>query len=85
MIFNARRARTEQLPLFADYPVPVRRVFIWFDELTDRQRVQYAVGAILFLVACAGYLLGLGSTIVLRRLETEDAALVEDHPATLKA
>jgi hypothetical protein len=31
--------------------------------------------AILFLLACGGYLLGLGSTILLQRVEAQEAAL----------
>jgi hypothetical protein len=70
-----RRVRSQQGPLFAGYPAPMRRVLFWYDRLTEWQRVQYAVLAMLFLLACGGYLLGLGSTIVLRRVEMEEAAL----------
>jgi hypothetical protein len=52
-----------------------RRVIIWFDSLTDWQRLQYVGAAILFLVACTGYLLGLGSTMIVQRVEMETAAL----------
>jgi hypothetical protein len=55
--------------------VQLRRLIFWYDTLTDWQRVQYALAAILFLVACAGYLLGLGSTMVVQRMEMESAAL----------
>lgn len=73
--FNVRRARVPQGPPLADYPAPLRRVIFWYDRLSDWQRVQYALVAIMFLLACGGYLLGLGSTIMLRRVEIEDAAL----------
>jgi hypothetical protein len=56
------------------YPRLVRRVFAWYDRLTDRQRVEYAIAAMLFLLACAGYFLGLGSTMLLSRVEAQDAA-----------
>jgi hypothetical protein len=66
----------------------MRRVIFWFDSLNDWQRLQYAVVAILFLLACGGYLLGLGSTIVLARVESEQAtldaeALPTDEPTPL--
>ena len=76
MIFsNTRRPRTPQGPPLAGYPAPLRRLIFWYDALNDWQRVQYAVAASLFLLACGGYLLGLGSTMVLQRVESEDAAL----------
>jgi hypothetical protein len=64
--------------LLAGYPRGVRRVFYWYDGLTDRQRVQYACIAILFLLACGGYLLGLGSTILLQRVEAQEAILAAE-------
>ena len=82
MIFNERRIRTQQGPLLAGYPAQVRRLMFWFDQLTDWQRVQYALGLILFLLACAGYLLGLGSTIMLQRVQQEDEALAAAPLAT---
>ena len=69
MIFGERHARTQPAALLAGYPPRVRRLFIWYDALTDWQRVKYAGVAILFLLACGGYLLGLGSTMVLQRVE----------------
>jgi len=75
IFFNNRRARTQQWQLLAGYPAPFRRVLFWYDRLSEWRRVQYAVLAMLFLLACGGYLLGLGSTIVLRRVEMEEAAL----------
>jgi hypothetical protein len=56
----------------------------WFDALSDWQRVQYACLAILFLLACGGYLLGLGSTIVLARVEADQAALAAQPLPTLE-
>ena len=70
-----RVSRTEQRPLLAGYPASLRRVIFWYDSLTDWQRVQYAIVAMLFLIACGGYLLGLGSTIILQRVEAQEAAL----------
>jgi hypothetical protein len=78
--FNARAIREAHGPLLAGYPPPLRRVFFWYDNLSDFQRVQYAVIAMLFLIACGGYLLGLGSTIVLARVEAEQAAALADAP-----
>src|SRR3954470_10899137 len=57
------------------YPPRVRLLFHWFDGLSDWQRVRYALTGIVFLLACAGYLLGLGSTILLQRVEAHDAEL----------
>lgn len=59
----------------AGYAPAVRRLIFWYDGLTDRQRLQYIGIAILFLLACGGYLLGLGSTIMLQRVEAEEAFL----------
>jgi hypothetical protein len=78
--FNARAIREPHGPPLAAYPPLLRRVFFWYDSLTDWQRVQYAVIAMLFLIACGGYLLGLGSTIVLARVEAEQAAALADAP-----
>jgi hypothetical protein len=69
------RARPPQRALLAGYPSPVRRLFFWYDRLTDWQRVRYALIAVVFLLACAGYMLGLGSTVLLQRVEAEDATL----------
>src|SRR5580765_7071886 len=57
------------------YPPRVRRVFFWFDGLSDWQRVRYALTGIVFLLACAGYMLGLGSTVLVQRVEAHDAEL----------
>ena len=70
LIFDERRARTQSGPLLAGYPPHVRRLFAWYDALSDWQRVKYALAAILFLLACGGYLLGLGSAMVLTKMET---------------
>ena len=79
MIFkDERRPRTEQGPPLAGYPAAVRRLFFWFDQLSDAQRLKYALAAILFLLACGGYLLGLGSAIVLQRVEAESNALAAE-------
>jgi hypothetical protein len=68
-------------PWLASYPPRIRRAIVWYDRLNDWQRVQYALALALFLLACGGYLLGLGSTLVLRRVEVLDAALaVEPQP-----
>jgi hypothetical protein len=72
---NKRHPRTAQGPPLAGYPARLRRLVFWYDDLNDWQRVQYAVAASLFLLACGGYLLGLGSTMVLQRVELEDSAL----------
>jgi len=81
---NGRAVRTDPGPLLAGYPPTVRRVIFWFDSLTDLQRVQYACVAILFLLACGGYLLGLGSTIVLARVEAEQSELAAQPLETLE-
>src|SRR5207248_7022858 len=67
----ARAARKPNGPMLAGYPPAVRRALFWYDSLTDWQRIRYACVAILFLLACGGYLLGLGSTILLQRVEAE--------------
>jgi hypothetical protein len=64
------------------YPPRVRRVFHWFDGLSDWQRLRYALTGIVFLLACAGYLLGLGSTILLQRVEAHDAELAAQRLLT---
>ncbi len=55
----------------------IRQVVDWYDSLTDLERVKYGILAMLFLLACSGYLLGLGSTILVRRVEAESAQLAE--------
>jgi hypothetical protein len=82
--FNGRAVRPPQGPPLAAYPPPVRRVMFWYDSLSDWQRIQYAAVAGLFLLACGGYLLGLGSTIVLARVEAEQAALAAQPLPTLE-
>src|SRR6266566_4461316 len=72
---NKRQPRAPQGPFLAQYPARLRRLIFWYDGLTDWQRVQYAIAAGLFLLACGGYLLGLGSTMLLQRVQLEDAAL----------
>jgi hypothetical protein len=69
----ARRPRLPRPVYLAGYPRRVRRVIIWYDALSDWQRIQYVLVAIVFLVACAGYLLGLGSTILLHHVEAQEA------------
>ena len=64
------------------YPPRVRRVFFWFDGLSDWQRVRYALTGIVFLLACAGYMLGLGSTVLLQRVEAHDAELAAQRLLT---
>ncbi|HEY3060218.1 MAG TPA: hypothetical protein VGL99_14760 [Chloroflexota bacterium] len=76
------RARGPQRPLLASYPPRVRRIFAWYDALSDGQRVRYALIAIVFLLACAGYLLGLGSTVLLQRVEAEDALMAAQRLLT---
>jgi hypothetical protein len=66
----------------SSYPPRVRRVFYWFDGLSDWQRLRYALTGIVFLLACAGYLLGLGSTILLQRVEAHDAELAAQRLLT---
>jgi hypothetical protein len=78
LILDERRARTQPVALLAGYPPRVRRLFLWYDALSDWQRVKYALLAILFLLACGGYLLGLGSTMVLQRVEVDAAALAAE-------
>jgi hypothetical protein len=75
VIFDQRRPRTSTGPLLAGYPPRVRQLIFWYDALTDWQRIQYAAAAILFLLACGGYLLGLGSAMVLQRMDVEAAAM----------
>jgi hypothetical protein len=75
LIFNERRARIQPGPPLAGYPSWARSLIVWFDDLTDWQRIKYALAAILFLVACIGYLLGLGSTMVVQRVALESEAL----------
>jgi hypothetical protein len=60
----------------------VRRVLFWYDHLSDWQRVKYAGVAILFLLACGGYLLGLGSEIVLQRVAAQEALLAAEELPT---
>ena len=79
---NERRPRTPQGPPLARYPALLRRLMFWYDDLTDWQRVQYALAASLFLLACGGYLLGLGSTMVVQRVALEDAVLSAQALAT---
>ncbi|MBV9580693.1 MAG: hypothetical protein JO057_19100 [Chloroflexi bacterium] len=74
--FTRRVARPPQAPPLASYPPAVRRAFYWYDSLSDWQRIQYAGVAIVFLLACGGYMLGLGSAVVLARVESDDPALV---------
>jgi hypothetical protein len=80
MIFDERRARTQPGSPLAGYPAQVRRLVFWYDALSDWQRLKYAVAAILFLLACGGYLLGLGSTMLLQRVEFESAVLAAEPP-----
>jgi hypothetical protein len=77
---NQRTPRPPQGPPNAGYPASLRRVLYWYDGLTDWQRLQYTSVAILFLLACGGYLLGLGSAIVLARVDTEQALAAEALP-----
>ncbi len=55
----------------------VRQLVDWYDSLMDRERVKYGIFAMLFLLACSGYLLGLGSTILVRRVEAESAVAAQ--------
>ena len=75
---NGRLVRPAQGPPLATYPPTLRRVFFWYDSLSDWQRVQYAGVTIMFLLACAGYLLGLGSAIVLARVESQQELLAAE-------
>lgn len=47
----------------------------WYDAMSDWDRVKYGLAAMLFMVACGGYLLGLSSTLLLRRVEAQEANL----------
>ena len=82
MIFFSehRAARGPRRP--PGYPKPVLRLLSWYDHLSDRQRIQYAVASMLFLLACGGYLLGLGSTMLLQRVEAQDALAAVDEAPT---
>jgi hypothetical protein len=83
--FFERRPRSAEEQQLANYPPRIRRFFGWIDALTDWQRIQYACVAILFLLACGGYLLGLGSTILLQRAEAaQEAALAAAPLPTLE-
>ena len=42
-----RRPRLDVRPPQASYPAWLRRVLYWYDRLTEWQRIQYAVAAIL--------------------------------------
>src|SRR5262245_56031972 len=64
------------------YPPRIRRVFFWYDGLSEWQRVRYALYGVAFLVACAGYLLGLGSTVLLQRVEAQDAQVAAERLLT---
>src|SRR5919199_4552832 len=75
-----RRVRTERWPPQSAYPASLRRLMFWYDQLSDWQRIQYALCGVLFLVACAGYLLGLGSTVLLQRVQAEEAAALAAEP-----
>jgi hypothetical protein len=77
---NHRTPRPPQGPPLGGYPAFFRRVLFWYDNLNDWQRVQYCCVAILFLLACGGYLLGLGSAIVLARVDSEEALAAEALP-----
>jgi hypothetical protein len=80
--FEGSHAELPLGPWLAAYPPRVRRAIAWYDRLSDWQRVRYAGALALFLLACGGYLLGLGSTLVLRRVEVLDAALAAAPPPT---
>ena len=43
MIFGRRRVRDQPSSWLASYPPFAQRTFLWFDGLSDRQRLQYAV------------------------------------------
>jgi hypothetical protein len=55
-------------------------VFFWYDSLSDWQRIQYVGVTILFLLACGGYMLGLGSAVVLARVESDQSMLAAEVP-----
>jgi hypothetical protein len=82
VILLERRPRLPRPIYLAGYPRRVRRLFIWYDGLSDLQRVQYVLLVLAFLLACAGYLLGLGSTILLRHVEAEEATLAAQRLLT---
>jgi hypothetical protein len=69
-------------PPSPDDPSRLARLVAWYDSLTDWQRVRYGLAGMLFFVACAGYLLGLGSTTLLRRVEADEGALILGERAT---
>src|SRR5205807_9023674 len=75
---NERAVRSDRGAPLAAYPPTLRRVFSWYDALSDWQRLKYAFTAILFLLACSGYLLGLGSAVVLARVDASQAALAAE-------
>ena len=77
---NQRTPRPPHGPPLAGYPPTIRRVLFWYDTLTDWQRLQYTCVVILFLLACGGYLLGLGSAIVLARVDSGQALAAEALP-----
>src|SRR5207237_8081460 len=84
MLCDDRRARPQPVPLLGGYPPHVRRLFVWYDALSDWQRVKSALAAILFLLACGGYLLGLRSAMVLQRVELEAVALAAQPLPTIE-
>ncbi len=54
-----------------------------FNRLTEGQRVASVLLTILFLAAAAMYCLGLGSTVLVNRVEAEQAALLASIPTAL--
>ncbi len=60
---------------------PQQRLLAWYDALTDWERVKYGIATMLLLLATGGYLLGLGSTILVRRVEAEVQSLAPSGPA----
>jgi hypothetical protein len=55
-------------------PTALERADHWFDRLSELQRIGAALMVMVFLAAAAFYCLGLGSTVLVNRAETEFAA-----------
>lgn len=64
-------------------PQPLERADRWFDRLSEVQRIGVALLGMLFLIASALYLLGLGSTVLVNRAEAEYAVREAEYAAAL--
>src|SRR5207248_534852 len=81
-VMLVRRARLRRPVYLEGYPAWGRRAILWYDSLTDWQRIRYVLIVMAFLLACLGYLLGLGSTLLLQHVEVEEEALAAQRLLT---